>query len=478
MMASTTRRHVAHLAGASVLAAALAFPLGQAAATPAPMTGDRASSDPPAESTPPSPEPPSPTLPPPAPTTTSPSTPPGPTTPHSTPSETSPSPSTTSGSGTPNPTDSDTARSTAPEQPEQEQEIDGATADLDRKKDEVPGELAPSVERLTAALRTARDPRTPPQERDAVLRSARAVSSALEVIGDPRTPPAVRRELTGLVKQVVSTLDAAGNSALPPEDQQQAFSVVGGLASGLPRLGDRGMPQAVRDYHVRTTSRLLRYTGNVARTGRTGPGGLRSAQAVMVAMLTSGDPNTPDGGRKELAQSAYEASSSLDRAGDPRASDEEREKARKELDKQIERMRKKQEEAVSAQGLPDVRLGKAAEVCTNSIFEYAPEKSLGRDLKDLLPEKWNTEGVKDFWKSREKGDDFLDVLTQLRNDKFADAQLEIKRLIPRLADSVPASELFGALGTPALHCLRAALRLDQDSGVESGTWVKVAKEKE
>ncbi|MFJ9730571.1 hypothetical protein ACIRUL_04315 [Streptomyces sp. NPDC101171] len=476
MMASTTRRHVAHLAGASVLVAALAFPLGQAAAAQAPRAGDLAASDPPAESTPPSPEPPSPT--PSTPTTTSPSTPPGPTTPPSTPSATSPSPSATSGTGTPNPTDGDTghSHSTAPEQPEQE--IDGATEDLDRKKDEVPGELAASVEQLTTALRTVRDPRTPPQERDAVLRSARAVSSALDVIGDPRTPPAVRREMTGLVKQVVSTLDAAGNSALPPENRQQAFSVIDGLASGLPRIGDRDVPEGVREYHARTTSRVLRFTRNQAEAGRAGSGGWNGARAVVVAMLTSGDPSTPDGGRKELAQSAYEASSSLDRAGDPRASDEERQKARKELDKRLERMRKKQEEAVSAQGLPDVRLGKAAEVCTNSIFEYAPQKSLGRDLKELLPEKWNTEGVKDFWKSRETGDDFLDVLTQLRNDKFADAEIEIKRLIPRLADSVPAGELFGALGTPALHCLRAALQLDQDSGVESGTWVKVAKEKE
>ncbi|MFF2204619.1 hypothetical protein [Streptomyces sp. NPDC058145] len=475
-MASTTRRHVTYLAGASVLAAALALPLGHAAATPAPQVGNRTAADPPVQSTPPSPEPPSPTSPPPAPTTASPSTPSGPTTPPTTPSATSPSPSTTSGTGTPEPTDSDTARSTPPEQPKQE--IDKATADLDRKKDEVPGELVPSVEQLTTALHTVRDPRTSPQERDAVIRSAQAVSSALEVIGDPRTPAAVRKDLTGLVKQVASTLDAAGNSKMPPADRQTAYFVVDGLASDLPRISDRGTPDEVRKHHVRTASQTLLFTQREAQAGHTDSGNLRRARAIVLATLTSSDPNTPDEGRKELAQSAYEASSSLDKVGDPRASDEEREKARKELDKQVDRMKKKQEEAISAQGLPDVRLGKAAEVCTNSIFEYAPEKSLGRDLKDLLPEKWNTEGVKDFWKSKETGDDFLHVLTQLRNDKFADAELEIKRLIPKLADSVPANELFGALGTPALHCLRAALQLDQDSGVESGTWVKMAEEKE
>jgi hypothetical protein len=96
----------------------------------------------------------------------------------------------------------------------------------------------------------------------------------------------------------------------------------------------------------------------------------------------------------------------------------------------------------------------------------------------VIPEKWDTEGVNDFWKSEEIRNDSLDVLVQLRNDEISGAPMEIKRLIPKLADAVPASELFGTLGTPGLHCLRAALHLDQDLGIKSGSWVKMAEEKE
>ncbi len=54
----------------------------------------------------------------------------------------------------------------------------------------------------------------------------------------------------------------------------------------------------------------------------------------------------------------------------------------------------------------------------------------------------------------------------------------IKKLVPTLADSVPAKELFSTLGDKALHCLRAALDLDQESGIKSGTWVKMADAQE
>ncbi|MEU0600401.1 hypothetical protein ABZ484_19475 [Streptomyces sp. NPDC006393] len=360
------------------------------------------------------------------------------------------------------------------------------TADLDRQKEQVPQELVPSVGQLTASLRAVQDPKTPPQERDAVIRSARAVSSALKVIADPGTPGAVRGQLTGLVKQVTSTLDAANRPGLAPEDRRTAFFVADRTAPALRAIGDSRTPHGLRNDLAGAASGALSAVQRPARRSGEPTQQLRqaarqsheAAQSVAVVVAESSDPSTPDDGKKELAQSAHEASASVNKADDPTASDEERDKARQEADRRIDSMERKLEEVISAHGLPDVPLGKAAEVCTNAVFDSAPQDTLGRNLKTLLPKKWSTEGVKDFWKSKEKGNDVLDVLTQLRNDAFADAPMEVERLVPGLAETVPARELFGTLGTPALHCLRAALQLDKDSGIQSGTWVKKAEEKE
>ncbi|GHB77032.1 hypothetical protein GCM10010377_79200 [Streptomyces viridiviolaceus] len=368
----------------------------------------------------------------------------------------------------------------------QEEESNEVTEDLQQEREEVPEELVPSVEQLTTSLRAVQDPQTSTQERDGVIRIAQDVSSALEVVGDPETPRALRAQLAGLVHQVTSTLEAANTPGLQPEERRTVIWIAERSASALGVIGDRETPQELREQLAGTVKNVGSAVTRAANAHDAMV--LENARPFGTAMATISDPNAPDegrrelaqttdDGRKELAQTTHEASSSLEEAGDPRLSDEERDEARKELEEQIDRMEKQLEEVASAQGLPDVQLGKAAEVCTNSLFDSVPDGTLTGNLKSLLPEEWNTEGVKDFWKSEEKGNDFLDVLTQLRNNEFADAPLEINRLIPKLADAVPASELFGITGSPALYCLRAAWQLDQDLGIRSGTWVKKAEEK-
>ncbi|MFE7394309.1 hypothetical protein [Streptomyces sp. NPDC057582] len=360
---------------------------------------------------------------------------------------------------------------------QQKEDIDEVTGDLNQKKEEVPKELVPSVGQLTTTLRAVEDPGTSPQERDSVIRTAQALSSTLEVIGDPETPHALRGELTGLVKQVTATLDAANHPGISPEQRRTVTLVAERSASVLDMIGDRETPQGLRvqligivndvtaavtrDRHARTLKLAKSMTTSlVIISERT----LKLAKSMTTSLVIISDPNTPDKERKDLAETTHEAGSSLENQNDS--------------DEQTDRMKKKQEEAASAQDLPDVPLPKAAEVCTNAVFDSVPDDTLNHDLKSVVPEKWETEGVNDFWKSDESGNDSLDVLVQLLNEEPADAPLKIKRLIPKLADSVPASELIGTLGTPGLHCLRAALQLDQDSEVKSGSWVKMAKEKE
>ncbi|MFF8717681.1 hypothetical protein ACF07T_40900 [Streptomyces sp. NPDC015184] len=341
---------------------------------------------------------------------------------------------------------------------QQKEDIDEVRGDLNQKKEEVPEELVPSVGQLTTILRAVEDPGTSPQERDDVIRTAQALSSTLEVIGDPETPHALRGQLTGLVKQVTATLDAANHPGISPEQRRAVTLVAERSASVLDMIGDRETPQGLRGQLIAIVNDV---TAAVTRDRHARA--LKLAKSMTTSLVIISDPNTPDKERKDLAETTHEAGSSLENQN--------------ESDEQTDRMKKKQEEAASAQGLPDVPLPKAAEVCTNAVFDSVSDDTLNRDLKSVVPEKWETEGVNDFWKSDESGNDSLDVLVQLLNEESADAPLKIKRLIPKLADSVPASELFGTLGTPGLHCLRAALQLDQDSEVKSGSWVKMAKEK-
>ena len=88
-----------------------------------------------------------------------------------------------------------------------------------------------------------------------------------------------------------------------------------------------------------------------------------AARSVAVAASVAGSQGTPNEGRKETAQSAHQAGTALAKAEDPDASAKERDTARKELPGRIDRMEKELEKALAAEGLPDVPLGTAAEVC-------------------------------------------------------------------------------------------------------------------
>ncbi|MFE2584167.1 hypothetical protein [Streptomyces sp. NPDC059378] len=341
---------------------------------------------------------------------------------------------------------------------QQKEAVDEVTGDLNQQREKAPEELVPSVEQLTATLRAVKDPGTSPQERDGVIRTAQSLSSTLDVIGDPGTPPALRRQLTGLVKQVTATLDASSHAGTSPEQRRAYTLVAERSAAVLNMIGDRRTPQGL----LRPLRVSVDNANSAAQAGSQGATQLALSMAVSMGIIS--DPNTSDKERKELATTTSEAGSSPGRGDDP--------------DKQIDRMKKKQEEAVSAQGLPDAPLPEAAKVCTNAVFDSVPDDTLNNDLKNVIPEKWETEGVNDFWKSDEAGNESLNVLVQLQNEESTDALLEIRRLIPKLADSLPASQLFGTLGTPGLDCLRAAQQLDQKFGVESGSWVRMAKEKE
>ncbi|MER5471825.1 hypothetical protein [Streptomyces sp. NPDC002685] len=124
------------------------------------------------------------------------------------------------------------------------------------------------------------------------------------------------------------------------------------------------------------------------------------------------------------------------------------------------------------QDLPDVQFGKAAAVCGKAILKDVGPAAFSRGLRGLdLPE--GAKVVKIF----QKGNTGLELIAQLSNGKSTSVELDVfeaARFVTRLAKLVPASSLFGAIGTPALYCLQAAWYIDQQLGIKAGTWLRMA----
>ncbi|GAB2878676.1 hypothetical protein GCM10027074_53640 [Streptomyces deserti] len=364
---------------------------------------------------------------------------------------------------------------------EQEKEIESITEELSQKTTEVPKTLEPAVARLTATLQAAQNPETTPQEKDGIIDSTKEIAAVLETINDPDTPADVREKLIGIVKQVTSALEVVSDSSVPPEERAMTILTVQRSTSVLKTIGDSATPQGLRDDLSNSVDHLTRVVlrrsqGETTRGSIPSQQSLGAERTIAVALAMISESETSEGDSKGLAGTTSDSSSSLDGSSDPRVSNEDREREKKELAEKIERLEKQVEEVASARGLPDVPLGEAAEVCTNAMFTSVTEPKLIGGLTDLAPAKWDSEGVKDYWKSKESGQDSLDVQAQLQNDKLDHAPFDIARLIPELAKATPAGELFGTVGTPALHCLRSALHLHRE-GVEAGTWLKMAEQK-
>jgi hypothetical protein len=486
-MARDTRRNVFRTVGVSVMATALALPAGVFSAVAAPHLGNEIPAGISAQTTSP---PPTPT---PTPTPTEDSPPP-----ESTPSDESTPPSTPPSEnetedqdGTPENEQSTGPREEQPDQTvsesaaEQKQEIESITEELSQKMTEVPKTLKPAVARLTATLQAAQGPGTPPQEKDGIIDSAKEVAAVLDVISAPGSPADAREQLIGIVKQVTSALEVVSDPRVRPEERAMTILTVQRSTSVLKMIGDPATPQELQDDLSSSVDHLNRFVlrrsqeeGTSKGTSESSPSqqSLQSEGTIAVALDTISDSETSDEDSKGLAGTTNGSSSSLDGSSDPRVSKDDQEKEKKKLAEKIARLEKQVEEVASARGLPDVPLGEAAEVCTNAVFTSVTEPKLIGGLRDLAPAKWEGEGVKDYWKSKKSGQDSLDVQAQLRNDTLDHAAFDIARLIPQLAESAPAGELFGTIGTPALHCLRSALHLHQE-GVEAGTWLKMAEEK-
>ncbi|MFJ9718708.1 hypothetical protein ACIRPQ_22670 [Streptomyces sp. NPDC101213] len=516
-MARISRRHVFHAASASVLAAALALPAGlMTAAGNAPSPNENRAGAPARTTAPP----PSPSPPPSAPgdptgPATSASSPPGPAPPSepSDPSETATSPSSPP-SGTPDAsepsepggtddhtdggtdggtggetdgeTDGDADGQTTETPAEQQAEIVEATTTLNEEKEQLPEDLASTVETLITVIDSVEDPETSPQDRQGVVESAENLSTALAAISDRGTPPELRKELAAIVTQVTSTLDAVSSSRVPAEQRSMLTLVVKRTTTLLDAICDPRTPQAVRKQMITimkdTTYVVARSQeepqAGSAHTSRDSPGSLGSNQAIgntLVLVSSSSDimhdRRTPPKEKERLANITQQVSTLLRKISDPRTSQKDRSRATKELDQKTSRMKDQQEESASAQERPKEALGKAAAFCTSAIFESTPESALMRGLKELIPPQWEAEGVKDFWKAQEKSDDMLDVLAQLRNDEHTHGPFEVAPLIIALAELVPHDKLFGSLGGSAAYCEQTAAYLEKDSGITVDTWL-------
>ncbi len=279
-----------------------------------------------------------------------------------------------------------------------------------------------------------------------------------------------------LVKQVTSTLEVGHDESVPPEERSMLILVVKRTTSTLRMICDPKTPPKLRGHLI-----AIVLQGNDALKRSHGSNKWRWA---MMPMSSSADiiqgyksPRTqqkelaqPDGEQEELAETTHRVSSMVQKVNDPRTSEADKAKATKDAKAETARMREQQEEVAATQDQPKDPLGKAAETCTNAIFDSTVEHDLSEGLKDLTPKRWNSEGVKDFWKSKEQGDESLDVLAQLRNDESTHASFEITSLIIKLAEILPEKDLVANLGMGSLYCQKTAAYLDE-LGVTAGSWL-------
>ncbi|MET8082385.1 hypothetical protein [Streptomyces sp. NPDC005303] len=124
------------------------------------------------------------------------------------------------------------------------------------------------------------------------------------------------------------------------------------------------------------------------------------------------------------------------------------------------------------QDLPNVEFGKAAAVCGRAVLKAVGPAVFSEGLKGLgLPE-----GAR-IIKISQKGNTGLELIAQLSDRTTTSTDLDVfeaARFITRLAKLVPATSLFGTIGTPALYCLQAAWYIDQQLGIRAGTWLRMA----
>ncbi|WP_435210631.1 hypothetical protein [Streptomyces sp. bgisy034] len=337
---------------------------------------------------------------------------------------------------------------------------------MERRAD-VPGELTSSVDSLTATLQEVVDPDTTPQDREAVTESAQALASALAVITDDSTPGGLRDRLTGLVKQVTATLEVGLEPDVPAEDRSRVFLVADRTTVVLKGFGGPKAPATLGPQQLKDIVNV-NYTAAQSRGGgNTG----RGSQGMSLAVSDFHNLSMSSERRAAFAAAITQAGRQMRAASDPESSPQERAEARHEMSKQIARMEDEQKKVASSQEQPEASLGKAAEVCTNAIFNNVPEGEISDGLKDVTPRSWETAGVKDFWKASDEGNDVLDVRAQLSNDEHAHAPFQVARLIVGLADVLPANDLPTTVGgEPAAHCKRTATYLDEQ-GISAGDWV-------
>ncbi|MEU1259606.1 hypothetical protein ABZ445_40640 [Streptomyces chartreusis] len=360
------------------------------------------------------------------------------------------------------------------------EELEDVTAQLDEEKNKVPQELKPTVEQLTSTLKEISNPKESPKQRQEVLGIIDEVTSTLEITSDSKTPPELREQLIVIVKQVNSTLEVSQDPQLPPEEQHKIALIVKHATSVLGIICNPKTPRELREqliFIVQQVTSALEKSHDPKASTELQKQVVPIAHLVGVSLEIIHSAKTPPKERKKLAKTTHRVSGLLEQVSDPGTSPAQRAETQKVLAKETVQMQTQQEEAASSQGLPDVPLGEAAKVCTDAIFVAARDAAISKSLGKLLPKGWREVGVKEFWRVSHVGKDYLDLLVWLKDGNYADAPFETGRLITRLASLVPASRLFGLIGTPALYCLQAAWYLDQQLGIKAGTWLKMALEK-
>jgi hypothetical protein len=117
---------------------------------------------------------------------------------------------------------------------------------LNETKENVPEELAPTVDELATTLEAVKAPGTSLRDRQGVIESVGHLTTALTATGDVSTPPKLRKQLIAFVEQVSSVLKVSYDSQVPSETRSSLLLIMKRTTSALDMICDPQTPAELR----------------------------------------------------------------------------------------------------------------------------------------------------------------------------------------------------------------------------------------
>ncbi|MFI9584337.1 hypothetical protein ACIHCQ_21420 [Streptomyces sp. NPDC052236] len=228
------------------------------------------------------------------------------------------------------------------------------------------------VEGITTTLKTIEDPKTPPKEQATYTRIVEGITTTLKTIEDPKTPPKEQATYTRILEGITYTLENIQNPPLPqgnpPQEKRAHHTRAMELATTTPvTVHAPNLPPAERATYMRIVETIT-YTVNKIQTlpQEERASFARVAELTTAALVAVQAPKTrPKDPEDQLAieKTVKETGNTLAATQEPKASQKERNEAKKKLDQRTRSLQNSQ----FLELMKEVKRHKAPAACIKEI---------------------------------------------------------------------------------------------------------------